>query len=306
MKKVMMLMLFLFVMVLYVPALELILEKTHTIQDTKQGVFITHDEDYFYITDWGNTSLNVYDRDFNLKGQLLSQGRGPGEISGRIFYPAVSPEGVLYVFDPMMSRFHVYRDMEYEDTHNLGIMVNRFVFIDEDSAIFSLLMDPARKVLAQLNVNSGEVEKEFSYTSEEKGASMVIEGQFSMLKVKDSLFLGYLLKNKLVKYSLSRDTILKEAKLPLINEVKSSENPIAAIYTVGMSYYKNRILILASDPKGKKIGEGTSDLYFYLYDEDLSFIERVKSEEKIIAYCLKDDRIFTLCDGKVCEYSLKL
>jgi len=284
---------------------QLKLERSYALEESDTVTLITCDRDHFYLSDWKDVCIYVYDSAFSLQGKLLRQGKGPGEVSANFFYTEVSPDGLLYVFDPMMARFNVFKGMELEDTVNLRMMLNKFVFLDEDSLIFSLIMDFDGQVLEQVNLAAGDSERKFAYKSEEKGQRMVIEGQISMLLFDGDLYFGYTFKNKLIRYSLEQDCILNETKLPFIKDAKNSDNPISSLYTLGIAELNGRILILAADYKGMKFSEGKADIYLYQYDKSLNYVDRYKFDGTVSAMCVKEGNLYAVQGGTVNCYSLK-
>ena len=285
--------------------LELSLEKSYKLGFGSVGNMIRFYDDYFYIADWQNTKLYVYDKDFKVKACFLERGKGPGEISGNIFYTEISPKGLIYVFDPMTSCYHVYHKMTYQDSFNLGKMMNRFIFLDEERALFTYTMNPQKTVFAEMNINDGKIIRELDYKSKEKGNSQVIEGQVAMAVHKDDLYFGYMLKNKLYKYSLTQDKVVKETELPFIKTTKtSSDQPFAAYYILQLCVYHDNILILSADFKGKKMTETMPDFYFYIFDADLKFIERIKLDKMVQDFCLVDDFLYVTSGNRVYKYKL--
>ena len=284
---------------------ELSLEKSYKLGLGSVGSMIRFYEDFFYVADWQNSKVYVYDKDFKFETYFLERGKGPGEVSGNVFYIEISPEGLIYVFDPMTSRYHVYHEITYQDTFNLGTMMNRFIFLDEKRALFTYIMNPQKRVFAEMDIKEGKNLRDLAYKSKEKGNYQVIEGQVAMTVHEDNLYFGYLLKNKLYKYSLSQDKVVKETELPFIKTTKtSSDQPLAAYYILQICFYHDNILILSADFQGKKMTETMPDFYFYIFDADLKFIERIKLDKMVQDFCLVDDFVYATSGNRVYKYKL--
>ena len=232
---------------------------------------------FYSVQGAGKHRLSVYDSDFNLLFQTVSSGKGPGEIERPIFPVAASQGGKIALYDASLHRVQLFSSSgEFLSLSNLDSPPYWYslAFIDEDSILYYRAFSQSEECSLESFDTLTEETRDLDYPFLQQSNSFELQNLIKYIVEDEVAYIFHVTYNRIIKFSLTNNTVIKESKHPwcrLLKDYSNEDSSFGSFQKTNIVFAEDLFLcgdfifVFTQTPNRDFISKFDKDLNYYGY-----------------------------------------